>query len=196
MEIKAVLEKPYTDEQRAHFIVVENHTNGYLIKETDKALEAWGLTAEEELASAKEAKYREANIKANEYLQSGEALFEFEEGKHVEATDGNIAKMNAYITAYITGQLGPEDTVVWNTKEDETVHLNQAQIGLILLGLGQVQAMVWTEEFPVFIEQINAAETVEDVNAIVISYGTVPNEEPSDEEPSEEEIPDEEPLEE
>ena len=48
MEIKNVLDKPYTEKQRADFIVVNNHELGYEIKETEIALEAWGLTAEEE----------------------------------------------------------------------------------------------------------------------------------------------------
>ena len=44
MEIKAILNKPYTDKQRLDFIV-ENQ--GCKIKETKTALEAWGLTEEE-----------------------------------------------------------------------------------------------------------------------------------------------------
>lgn len=39
-----ILEKPYTDKQRADFIVEHNHNNGLLIQETDTALyalEAW-----------------------------------------------------------------------------------------------------------------------------------------------------------
>ena len=47
MEIKATLNKPYTDKQRIDFIVEQNHTNGYEIKETEQVLEAWGYTAEE-----------------------------------------------------------------------------------------------------------------------------------------------------
>lgn len=47
MEIKATLNKPYTEQQRLDFIVQENHQNGYEIKETKKALEAWGYTEEE-----------------------------------------------------------------------------------------------------------------------------------------------------
>lgn len=38
MEIKARLNKPYTDKQRADFIVENNHNFGYEIKETDDAL--------------------------------------------------------------------------------------------------------------------------------------------------------------
>ena len=47
MEIKAELLKPYTDKQRADFIVEQNHNLGYEIKETELALEAWGYTEEE-----------------------------------------------------------------------------------------------------------------------------------------------------
>lgn len=123
-----------------------------------------------ELQKAKEAKYQEANSKANEYLQSGEALYEFEEGKHIEATDGNIAKMTAYALAFVTGQLQPTDTVVWNTKEDETVELNQEQTGIILAGLGEVQATVWAVKFPAYVQDIEQAQTVGEVNAIEIDY--------------------------
>lgn len=38
MEIKATLQKPYTDKQRADFIVEYNHNNGYEIQKTDEAL--------------------------------------------------------------------------------------------------------------------------------------------------------------
>lgn len=47
MEIKATLNKPYTNEQRMDFIVENNHNNGYEIKETETALEAWGYTEKE-----------------------------------------------------------------------------------------------------------------------------------------------------
>lgn len=47
MEIKATLNKPYTDNQRMDFIVEQNHKNGYEIRETETALEAWGYTEEE-----------------------------------------------------------------------------------------------------------------------------------------------------
>ena len=47
MEIKAQLDKPYTEEQRLDFIVEQNHENGYEIRETEEALEAWGYTEAE-----------------------------------------------------------------------------------------------------------------------------------------------------
>ena len=47
MEIKAELDKPYTEKQKLNFIVEQNHNNGYEIRETETALEAWGYTTEE-----------------------------------------------------------------------------------------------------------------------------------------------------
>lgn len=47
MEIKAKLNKPYTEEQRINFIVEQNHQRGYEIRETKTELQAWGYTEEE-----------------------------------------------------------------------------------------------------------------------------------------------------
>ena len=47
MEIKATLNKPYTEKEKINFIVEQNHKLGYEIKETETALEAWGYTDEE-----------------------------------------------------------------------------------------------------------------------------------------------------
>lgn len=55
MEIKATLQKPYAGKDRLDFIVEQNHRNGYEIRETENALEAWGLTAEEQAVREKEA---------------------------------------------------------------------------------------------------------------------------------------------
>ena len=59
MEIKAILNKPYTDTQRLDFIVAQNHNLGYEIKETETALEAWGYTEAEKQDQAKEARKKE-----------------------------------------------------------------------------------------------------------------------------------------
>ena len=45
MEIKATLEKPYTEEEKDSFII--KYQYGYKIEETETALEAWGYTQEE-----------------------------------------------------------------------------------------------------------------------------------------------------
>lgn len=55
MEIKATLQKPYTEKDRLDFIVEHNHKNGYEVKETETALEALGYTAEEIAEQEKQA---------------------------------------------------------------------------------------------------------------------------------------------
>jgi hypothetical protein len=47
MEIKATLQKPYTEEEKIEFIVEQNHNQGLLIEETETELQALGYTEEE-----------------------------------------------------------------------------------------------------------------------------------------------------
>ena len=62
MEIKAILEKPYTENQRIDFIVEQNHRLGYEIRETDEQLQAWGYT-QEEIKQQEEQKEQERKSK-------------------------------------------------------------------------------------------------------------------------------------
>ena len=54
MEIKATLQKPYTENERINFVVEQNHNLGYEIKETETSIEAWGYTEEEKQEQRKE----------------------------------------------------------------------------------------------------------------------------------------------
>ena len=47
MEIKATLQKPYTQDERIHFILEQNRENGYEIKETEQEIQAWGYAQAE-----------------------------------------------------------------------------------------------------------------------------------------------------
>ena len=47
MEIKAILQKPYTENEKIDFIVKYNHNLGYKITETKTELQAHGYTQEE-----------------------------------------------------------------------------------------------------------------------------------------------------
>ena len=47
MEIKAELQKPYTENERIDFLIEYNHNQGLVIEETGEALIAWGYTDEE-----------------------------------------------------------------------------------------------------------------------------------------------------
>lgn len=63
MEIKATLQKPYTSDDRMDFIVEYNHKKGYIIREAENELQAWGKSDEEEQHEAEEReKQRIANL--------------------------------------------------------------------------------------------------------------------------------------
>lgn len=170
MELKDTLKAPYTPVQELNFYSINNDIKHYVIVRTSEGLEAWGDTAEEYLEKLKIAKYNEANLKAKSYIDSGDALFEFEEGKHVEATDGNIGKFTGYALDYVSGRRPASSKVEWNTKEDENVELTQEQVYFILDGLGRVQAFIWTVQFPAYMQAIQEAQTKEEVIAIEIVY--------------------------
>ena len=61
MEIKAILKKPYTDNERIEFIVEYNHNQGYVIEETETELQALGYT-EEELKSQEKERIAKLNL--------------------------------------------------------------------------------------------------------------------------------------
>ena len=127
---------------------------------------------EEEFQKAKDKKYNEANLKAKVYLESGEALYSFEkEGEtyHIEATDGNIAKIGLKATALLIAQ-DYETTFPWNTKEDVNVNINALEGKEIAEALGVIQDVVWTVKFPNYLDRIEKAETIEEVESIIIDY--------------------------
>lgn len=67
MEIKAILQKPYTDNQRMDFIVQYNHCLGYEIKETETELHALGYT-EEELEAIEKARIQELSMTRSDFF--------------------------------------------------------------------------------------------------------------------------------
>ena len=125
---------------------------------------------EKKIQEAKQAKYTEANVKAFQYLESGEAVFTYEEGKSIEATDGNIAKLGLALVNFILDQ-DYTSTIEWNTKENENVQLNAEQLQIIVKGLQYIQSKVWTIKFPAYNTQIREAQTIQEVNSIIINYG-------------------------
>ena len=158
---------PKHKKKKIDFIVEQNHQNGYEIKETEYALEAWGYTNEEKLEQAKEAKYNEALQGAKDYIDN-EAVYQFDENNSIEATDGNIGKMTANAVGLAQGAI---ETVTWTSKEDNVLILNAEDVARILLGLGAVQAAIWNVKFVAYKNEIEQAETIEEVEAIVIDYG-------------------------
>lgn len=180
------LEQPYTDIERADFIVKYNHQQNLEIVETEEYLYALEPNEyyedgeikinenyeAEQLQVAKDAKYNEIYQGAKSYLESGNATFALSDTQHIEATDGNIGKLSAYALAFITGTFSSTDTVEWTTKEDEVISLTQETLTQVMLGLGAVQAEIWNVRFTAYITQLNACTTIEEVEAIVVNYAS------------------------
>lgn len=96
MEIKATLQKPYEEKDRLDFIVEQNHQNGYEIKETEQALEAWGLTAEEEAEKEKQAHRAELMAQLDTLdLKCIRALRAIQAGQGTEADTERLQQLEA-----------------------------------------------------------------------------------------------------
>ena len=120
----------------------------------------------QKLREAKEAKYQEALIGANDFINN-EASYKFDANNSIEATDGNIGKMTAYALGFQTGTI---QQVQWTSKEDNVLILSAEDVLRILTGLGEIQSLVWNIQFVGYKTAIENALTVADVEAITINY--------------------------
>lgn len=146
----------------------------------------------QQLQKAKDAKYTEALTKAYTYLGSGDAYYELREGITFEASDSNISKLTSCmldlgrqeafadagddITKIIENLINifkgkiSGKTIKWTTREDVLIDLNVLEIVKILKGIEAIQSVVWSIKYPDYLKQIKNAETIQEVNAIVIDY--------------------------
>ena len=128
---------------------------------------------ETKLTEAKEAKTKEATDKAYSF-ENKDALITVSATNmmsrssgtyHIEATLTNNIKLSAYAQS-----LDETSVLPWNTKENVNVLLNKAACTALTSLMSQLNAKLWTVDFPTFLAQIEAAQTVEDVEAIEIVY--------------------------
>ena len=165
MEIKAILQKPYTENERMDFIVEQNHKNGYTIEETDDALLAWGKSDEEILEQVKFEKHNE-NQKALDKARTSHVFTVTLQNQECEfdTTDKTQADLNS---AAISASMG--QPWLWTTNNRITLSLTVEDIQIVSLAYMQsVNADIakWTE----FEEQIEQAQTVDAVNNINLDY--------------------------
>jgi hypothetical protein len=106
MEIKATLKKPYTGKEKADFIVLYNHNLGYEIKETEEALEAWGLTQEEQEEKALENRKNSMRELRNQYLVDYVDPYQLviRWGTLSEAEQGYLVEYRQYLLDYPNGE--------------------------------------------------------------------------------------------
>lgn len=157
--VKEEVINPETGEKEI-ILVQKHHT-----EKRTKAVEYLEII-DPDLSFLKAEKSKEALDKANYYI-ANVALYEFEEGKHIEASTENVAKLTSFLLGL---QQGIYKEIVWVTKEDEEVLLNLEQVIAILQGIAQVQSEIWVLKYKSFINEINNAETADEIRAIVIDY--------------------------
>lgn len=83
MEIKAQLNKPYTIGQRVEFVEENQNSKDYEIRETEVALEAWGLTEEEKAKAEEKARKDNRIAELKQYLYDTDYIA----NKMIEAVD-------------------------------------------------------------------------------------------------------------
>jgi hypothetical protein len=162
MELKARLLKPYTDEQRMKFIVSQNHRQGFEIRETETALEAWGEDATERLEDLRNQKYRENETIREAFLVSGIEYRDILWDSDLEQ------KLNISVQV---STMGDEDTVVWVAMDGVTA-LECTKQDLLNIGglLTKMTAYVWQFKNPAIKAAIAEAQTEEELNEIEIVY--------------------------
>lgn len=128
---------------------------------------------EDKLTEAKEAKTKEATDKAYSFenkdalitVSATNMMTRSSETYHIEATLTNNIKLSAYAQS-----LDETSVIPWNTKENVNILLNKAACTTLTGLMSQLNAKLWTVDFPAFLTQIEAAQSVEDVEAIEIIY--------------------------
>lgn len=184
------------------------NSEGLEVKETERPIAQLEDTSyvfadtpeyeQEQIAKAKESKTQEATDKAYSFEEK-DALITVSASNfktrasgtyHIEGNLTNNIKMSAYAST-----LDDTSVVPWNTKENVNILLNKTACQTLTSLMSQLNAKLWTVDFPTYLAQIDAATAVDEVNAINIEYQSptdvvdinVPPEEPTDEEPTQEE---------
>lgn len=173
------LDKPYTDDERADFIVLHNHTNGLLIEETDDAI--YALEPDEklengevvpdtdyparQLAESKAAKLAQNKEAYEAALKSGvtykNTLFDCDTLAAVRIMGQMVAAQSSAIAA--------EDTIDWFDYNYIPVTLTIPEFmelaGLVTLNTRRIETLNCG-----YNTAIEAAQTTAEVAAIEISY--------------------------
>lgn len=167
MEIKATLNKPFNQEQKNDFIIVNNRQLGYEIRETETQLEAWGKTDEELLVDAKASKQTE-NVNAcnnKRYNQSftitlqEDKLCEFDTS---EQTQRDLLTAGGVTSRGLTYQ-------GWICNNGTEIDLTEDDIQAIFQQFFMMVSPLYAIEKQ-YADAIDACTTVEEVNAIELNY--------------------------
>lgn len=166
MEIKAELKQPYTENERINFIVEQNHKNGYEIKETENALQAWGKTETEVLQDLKVSKQKENTRLAKLAVENGHVVFKGAEFETNAQTVGDLTATMLMLQA----QQDPNATYLWLSKDDKVVELTLEDFGTLGGLIAEYKNTIWQRKYLYFKDLIESATTIEEVDIINIDY--------------------------
>ncbi len=163
MEIKETLNKPYTEQERIEFIVENNHNNGYEIRETDTELQAWGSDSNELFEQAKTEK-----IALNDELRDT-ALLSGVTYQNVLFDSDTDQKVNLLATV---SNMVETDTILWYGMDNKGLLCTKAD--LIAIGglITELHSFCWNMNAHIK-EQIEGAQTIEELDNIEISYDRI-----------------------
>ena len=119
MELKSKLNKPYSKAQRREFIVEQHHQNGYELRETDAALEAWGYSAAEQQEQAEHKRKAEIMSQLDAIdLKCIRALRAIQAGTGTEADQERLAELEEQAEELRKQLNGPaDDSDDWEEEE-------------------------------------------------------------------------------
>lgn len=160
MEIKNRLNKPYTEQERIEFIVDNNHNLGYEIRETETELQAWGNDENDKFLIAKENK-----ILLNDELRDS-ALLGGVTYQNVLFDSDTDQKVNLLATV---GMMSDEDTITWYGMDNQGLLCTKADLMAIGGLITELHSYCWGMNAYIK-EQIQNADTMEELESIVINY--------------------------
>lgn len=163
MELITTLKKPYTDIERADFVVENNHRKGYEIRETKDELQAWGYDSEELFQQAKQNKIAENDTTRDKKLLEGVTY------SNVLFDSDNEQKINLLAKYSMMSDI---DTVVWYGMDNQPLLCKKDDLMAIGQLIETLHTFCW-ENNAYIKEQIAQAETLEQLEEIDISYDRV-----------------------
>ena len=173
------LQKPYTQIQKADFIVLHNHQNGRKIEETPEALYALEVDeimqdgepvqnpnyAQEQLAAVKEAKLQENTTAYDAALKAGVTY----KGELFDCDTLAAVRIMGQMVATQTAAIEEESTIDWFDYYYKPVTLTISEFmelaGLVTLNTRRIETLNCA-----FNTAIEAAQSLEELEAVVIDY--------------------------
>jgi hypothetical protein len=155
-----------TDLERLQNTVALGEYSELEIKETERPIVNFEFAdtdeyKAEQLAKAKEAKLQENATKRDEHLLAGVVY------KDVLFDSDTDQKINLQ---FHVSNMSDTDTVIWFGKDNQPLKCTKEDLMAIGGLISSLTAQVWSVKNPAYVEAINNATTMEELNAINIDY--------------------------